>query len=163
MMADDNNHSEIKFSKIRTSFQLGKITPPDMSQDIQRKLMDEVSRAFAVSVENLWVAGDKPQPPVSTSVLRGGLLAETTLTKEKLDELINKFLRPKTFEERLRDTILAALKEAGLHPDNLERIAIALNSDIGRQASVKLTLAECSDAEHLAQKFLKIYQDITNQ
>jgi hypothetical protein len=155
-----SNH-EIKFTKLSIS-NLPKL--PEMSQELQGKINKQIAQAFEVAAEKLFVAGDKPSSHVyDTSTLRSTFsAAQATLTKEKLDEIINRFFRPKSFEEQLRDAILATLKQAGLHTDNIDRVAYALDSDVGKDAMLKLKLEEIKDTETLAQKFLKIYYDIVN-
>jgi hypothetical protein len=130
--------------------------------NIDDEMRLKIARAFAVPAEKLWLAGDKPKALYDTSTARANLLASQTLTKEAYENIINKYSRTRSVEDGFRDAILETLKQAGLHPDNVERVAFALASDIGTEAMMKLTLPQCADVEYLTQTFLRIYRDITN-
>lgn len=128
--------------------------------EIDRKVRTVIFKAFQIP-DALLVDGDKPRPPIDTSVLRESF--SVSLAVNQIDEqFFNDLLNPQVrFESQLRRAILEAIQQAGCHPENVERVEFALRHPVGNAAMLKLTVDECKDVEHLVQKFLKIYRDIT--
>lgn len=152
-----------------TDFKFARIALPKddnlASPEIEKEIQAKIYKAMLVESNKLWIAGDKPRSHIyDTSTLRTSWsVGQQSLTKEKLDEIYDTFFNPqKAFDRRLRQAIIDTLTEAGLHPDSVERVTYALDSTVGKEAMQKLTVDECKDVEHLAQKFLKIYRDETS-
>ena len=130
--------------------------------EIDAKARGAIFKAMQIGADALLTDGDKPRTAaIDTSVLRKSFSA--SLTINQIDEqffLINPQARR---EAKLRNAILETVHQAGCHPDNIERIAYALKHPVGTAAMLKLTVDECKDTEHLVQKFLKIYREITTR
>lgn len=61
------------------------------------------------------------------------------------------------FRQNLTRAILQTIESGGYHQDTLERIEIAIVTDMGKEALAKLTLSQAKDVEVLVQMFLEIY------
>jgi len=83
------------------------------------------------------------------------------MDKQTLDNIIAMMRRYQSPVERMKNAIIKSLRDMGLHPDMLDKIEYAMSTAQGQTVIEKITLNDMRDIETLAQKFVKIYQDVT--